>query len=231
MKHVHALTPRTRAAAALVVVCVLLLPSIAVAVTRSTVISRGEVWVKAFVPYSQSRYARVDGTLVPLTAENPSRLGYRTDCSGFVSMCLGLTRSDGTPLSLDTATLSTRLTKLASKSELRPGDIILRPKNLLIDGKQVPYGHAVVFVRWVDESKTRYVGYDESGSRDGAVAREIGYPFFGEAGFAPYRYNKIEDSRLRRSLTWYAPLDGTAEGTSSSLAPATTTPASFTATP
>jgi len=40
-------------------------------VARSTMISRGQDWVNKHVPYSQEK----------------TYDGYRTDCSGFVSMC------------------------------------------------------------------------------------------------------------------------------------------------
>lgn len=198
-----------------------LTPSVALAVTREAVLSRGERWIAVKVPYSQSRYADEAGVRV-----SGSSLGWRTDCSGFVSMCLGLVNSDGTPRSLDTATLPSKLQRI-TKADLKPGDIILRPKNATVNGQPVPYGHAVVFVRWVDASKTTYVGYHESSSKNGAVAAEIGYPFFGEPGFAPYRYVQIEDARLRKSRTWFgglAPVTGssvlslTAGGTMRSLA-------------
>jgi hypothetical protein len=180
-------------------------PVPAVAATRAEVLSRAEVWVEKYEPYSQSRYATASGDLVPTSATYPSSLGYRTDCSGFASMSLGLTTKSGAPLSLDTATLPAVCTKI-TKADLKPGDLILRPKNLVIDGKRVPYGHAGVFVRWVDASKTRYVLYHESSSKDGAVAVEMRYPFGSEVGFAPYRYNGIEEERLRRSRLWYGPV-------------------------
>lgn len=196
---------RSRALIPLVVVLLLALSGAAFAVTREAALLRGEVWVAKKVPYSQSRYAYTSGSLVSASASDPSRIGWRTDCSGFASMCLGLVRSDGTPLSLDTATLPSRLTKI-TKTDLKPGDIILRPKNLVIDGKQVPYGHAVVFVRWVDAAKTTYIGYHQSSSKNGTVAQEITYPFFGDKGYSPYRYKQIEDVRLRKSRTWMGPL-------------------------
>lgn len=40
-------------------------------IARTTIISRGQDWVDKHVPYSQTG----------------SHDGYRTDCSGFVSMC------------------------------------------------------------------------------------------------------------------------------------------------
>lgn len=166
--------------------------------TRSAVITRARTWVDANTPYSQSRYARLDGTLVPSTLadDEERRLGYRTDCSGFVSMALGFKSPKGYPLSLSTATLDDVLTRIR-KDDLQPGDVILRPNDLEIDGTRVPYGHAVIFVRWADAAKTRYICYHESGSSRGTVAAEIrwGTSGFGSApGFAPYRYAGIDDA-------------------------------------
>lgn len=183
---------------------VIALPTMAHAVTREAVLRRGEVWVSRKVPYSQSGYANEAGTVVP-----SSTLGWRRDCSGFVSMALGFVTSTGTPYSADTASLPYRLEPI-SKDKLLPGDVILRPKNLVIGGKQVPYGHAVVFVRWTDGTKTSYVGYHESSGQGGAVMSQIRYPFYSEQGFSPYRYKNIENVRLRKSLTWYGSLRTTA---------------------
>lgn len=205
---VSAITSRKLAGAVVSAIAVaMFVPLLAAAapVPREAVLARGEVWVSARTPYSQSRYAYLDGSLVPTATTSPSTVGYRTDCSGFVSMCFGFTRSDGTPLSLDTASLPYRFNRI-TKEELRPGDLILRPKNKVVNGVQVPYGHAVVFVRWANVAKTRYVGYHESSSSRGTVAAEIGYPFYGEVGFEPYRYKEIEDVRLRKSRTWVSPL-------------------------
>lgn len=185
------------------VLFVALVPTAAFGVTREAVLRRGEQWVGAKVPYSQSAYANEAGVRV-----SGMTLGWRTDCSGFVSMCLGLTTSTGAPRSLDTATLPTVLQSI-TKADLKPGDIILRPKNALVNGQPVAYGHAVVFVRWVDAAKTKYVGYHESSSQKGTVASEIGYPFWGEVGFAPYRYTKIEDVRLRKSRQWFGGVEAT----------------------
>lgn len=195
-------SPRIRLLFTSTLVLVLALPSVAGAITRENVLRRGESWIEKQVPYSQSGYATTAGYLAPR-----SRTTWRRDCSGFTSMCLDLRRSDGSAMSLDTASLPLRLTKITGttsekKAKLRPGDVIMRPKDLLIDGKRVPYGHAVVFVRWVDAAKTRYVGYHESGGRGGAVAQEIAYPFWSEKGFSPYTYSKIENGRLRKSRKW-----------------------------
>jgi hypothetical protein len=191
--------------ATLALVIVVAMPSAAGAITRETVLRRGEVWVGLKVPYSQSGYATTDGLLAPLSAST-----WRRDCSGFASMCYDIRRTDGSTLSLDTASLRSRLTTFTGtatqqKSKLKPGDLILRPKDLVVDGKRVPYGHAVIFVRWVDAAKTIYVGYHESSSGKGTVAQEIRYPFWSENGFAPYRYKLVVDGRLRKSRGWLGP--------------------------
>ena len=50
--------------------------------------------------------------------------------------------------------------------------MILRPKTLVIGGKTVPYGHAVIFGGWADKSKSYYWGLHESSSAKGAVRVE-----------------------------------------------------------
>lgn len=180
----------------------LLVPSVVFSVPREAILGRAERWIVARTPYSMSRYAHASGTLVSASASRPSTLGWRTDCSGYVSMSIGLLRTDGTPLSLDTATLPLRMNRI-SKDQLRPGDIILRSKNAVVNGQRVPYGHAVIFVRWIDAEKKRYVGYHESSSSGKAVATAITYPFGTAPGFAPYRYRAVEEVRLRKSRTWY----------------------------
>ena len=172
---------------ALLVLAVLPMP--AAAITRDVVVARGKVWVAKHTPYSQSRYAYETGLVIPTSVSSPSAKGYRTDCSGFVSMGLNLRTSSGAPRSLDTASLPSVL-KAITKADLRAGDVILRPK-----GRNVAYGHALIFSAWTDAKKTAYWSYEESGSSKGAVTRKVvPYPFFGETGFAPYRYVSIQDS-------------------------------------
>ncbi|MDZ4170185.1 MAG: hypothetical protein U1E26_11125 [Coriobacteriia bacterium] len=182
----------TSRAVALILVALfaaLVMPVGAHAITRAEVLARGERWISTKTPYSQSRYARLDGRLIATSTTNPARYGYRTDCSGFVSMTLGLTDRSGRPLSLSTAALDDVMRPI-TKRELLPGDIILRPKDLKIGGKPVAYGHAVVFAGWVDEKQTRYVAYHQSSSGRGAVRAQVDWGvsgFWKERGFAPYR--------------------------------------------
>jgi len=71
--------------------------------SRSTMISRGEKWVKAHVPYNQ----------------HGTHDGYREDCSGFVSMCWELSKPG-----LTTSTLPSVSHKI-KKGDLKPGDVLL----------------------------------------------------------------------------------------------------------
>lgn len=92
-------------------------------VARSTIISRGQDWVDKHVPYSQS------GT----------HDGYRTDCSGFVSMCWQLSKPG-----LTTSTMGS-VSHSISKNDLQPGDA------LLCEGK-----HIALFAGWSDSTKAHY---------------------------------------------------------------------------
>lgn len=94
---------------------------------RKTAIQRAFTWYDANVPYSQSKYHQ----------------GYRTDCSGFVSMAWQ------TGTSYTTASFSSGggdSFALASYDKLVPGDALVRRKN----GK----GHIVLFLGWNNSAKT-----------------------------------------------------------------------------
>lgn len=90
---------------------------------RKRAIQRGFGWLDADVPYSQSRQYE----------------GYRTDCSGFVSMCWELDQS------YPTSTFYAGdgdANVLGSFDELAPGDALV--KN----------GHMVLFLGWNDRNKS-----------------------------------------------------------------------------
>lgn len=166
-----------------------LVPGIAGAIPRDIVLARGNVWVLKNTPYSQSRYAYVDGSLVPTSVVSPSSKGYRTDCSGFVSMCWNLRRADGSPMNLDTAGLdSTTYSVAVTKSELQPGDLMLRAKDKVPSGG----GHAVLFVRWDDAAQTKYWAYEEQGLKTGTIANLRTYATDVTGYFRPYRYKAID---------------------------------------
>ncbi len=175
------------------------------AISRADVLKRAKVWVSNKVPYSQSRWATVDGVLVPATTPKSDQMtkGYRTDCSGFVSMSLDFRSSKGAIYSADTGGLGRLLIKI-TKSELRPGDVILRPNDLKIDGVRVPYGHAVIFGGWINAAQTEYWALHESSSAKGTVMSKVKYGTSGfgtEQGFAPYRHPGVRE-RIRAPRTF-----------------------------
>ncbi|MET7400129.1 hypothetical protein ABZS66_42255 [Dactylosporangium sp. NPDC005572] len=134
-------------------------------VAAGTVFSRAQSWLTAWsggpVPYLSS----VD----PATYFQ----GYRRDCSGYVSMALGL-EGPG----LNTSGLAARST-LITKQDLQPGD-------MLINTAPGARGHVVLFERWTDTTMTRYYGYEQTGS-GGTHHRVIPYPYFGTYAMSPYR--------------------------------------------
>ena len=90
---------------------------------RQRAIRRGFSWLDTDVPYSQSA----------------SHQGYRTDCSGFVSMCWELGSSPNTAAFMAG---TGKATALASYDELLPGDAFIRS------------GHAAMFLGWEDAAHT-----------------------------------------------------------------------------
>lgn len=94
---------------------------------RQTALSRGFSWWDAQVPYSQTRYHG----------------GYRTDCSGFVSMAWQLGTSYTTA---DFVRGGGQSFLLGSYDGLRPGDALVRRSN--------GAGHMVMFLGWNNAAKT-----------------------------------------------------------------------------
>ena len=162
------------------------MPATALGISRDVVLARGKVWVDANTAYSQTRWAKVDGTLLPnktiaQRAAAPT-LGYRTDCSGYVSMCFALTNSKGAPLSLNTRTLSPSTVTTITKSAMLPGDVVLKPGS-----------HVMVFVRWTDASQKAFKAYEEKGTDYGTVESTRTYSETIKWGYHLYRYRNIDD--------------------------------------
>lgn len=95
-------------------------------ITRSAVIDRSKLWVKHRVPYSQ----------------RGSHMGYRRDCSGYVSFAWKVGRS------YTTRTLH-KVSHRVSLSQARPGDAVLYK------------GHVVVFGGWKNRSAGTFYAYEE----------------------------------------------------------------------
>lgn len=157
---VHSL--RIGAVAALLTLLAALLGTPAIA-AGSDPIARAQNWVDAGVSYSGSNW---------YTDENGT---YRTDCSGFVSMALGL----GSSYTTDTLP---QVSFPIAKDDLRPGDMLLNPA-------PGTAGHVVLFAAWADETHTRYYGYESSPSGGGAHFSALPYPYWpGYGTYTPYRY-------------------------------------------
>ncbi|MYS79552.1 hypothetical protein [Embleya scabrispora] len=100
--------------------------------------------------------------------------GYRTDCSGLVSMAWGLP-----PPGLTTVTLPEVSHRIA-EDDLRPGDILLNTA-------PGAAGHTLIFAGWADAAHTSYHAYEESASK-GAHHGTVPYPYWpGHGTFRPYR--------------------------------------------
>ena len=149
----------------------------ALAITRDQVLARAQVMQDAPVPYSQAKY----------------HAGYRTDCSGYVSMAWATGTS-----------WTTRSFHIVSHTiptgELKPGDALLKFNS-----------HIRLFYGWVDTAHTQYVAYETvtgtyAGCRVHSIAEDLGY------GYVPTRYDHIVDSPKSGNLlnngtfnTWAAP--------------------------
>ncbi|MCL2504206.1 MAG: cell wall-binding repeat-containing protein [Coriobacteriia bacterium] len=148
------------------------------AISRSLVIDRARRWVGQSIPYSQSGWADLYGTIV-----ESSTLGWRRDCSGFVSMAWNLPRPGAT-----TRTLQQYATPIG-KAALQPGDILVSYNN-----------HTVIFGGWADALHTAYYAYEMSSSvsrltGSGTIMRVTPYPYWGnDTTYLPYRLDGITDN-------------------------------------
>jgi len=106
---------------------------------RRTAIERGFAWYDAQVPYSQSK--QYDG--------------YRTDCSGFVSMCWQLGSSYTTS---DFINDTGEWTSLGSFDELVPADAMVYRSGIA--------GHIMMFVGWNDNAKTEACVLEQASTAD-----------------------------------------------------------------
>ena len=95
-------------------------------ITRSTIIARGQSWVDQHVPYNQGKHD-----------------GYRTDCSGFVSMCWQLTQPGLTCSGFPS------VSTIIGRDALQPGDAI-----------NCPTQHIILFTGWSDSALSHYIAME-----------------------------------------------------------------------
>jgi cell wall-associated NlpC family hydrolase len=112
------------------------------AISRDTVIARAKTWLTAVdghqVPYSQSKTFQ----------------GYRTDCSGYVSMALQY----GKPGTNTVGLASSEFTNKINTSQLTKGDLIIDA-----NGSNTTR-HVVIFESWANSAHTKYNAYEQRGS-------------------------------------------------------------------
>jgi len=113
--------------------------------------------------------------------------GWRTDCSGYVSMCLNLT-SEKPGASTETLVTHGHIHEI-TRDDLRPGDMI----GLCGPGTGGADGHIVLFDRWAPDHQGFYWAYEQHGpfGTQGPEHSLIHYPFNGDQRYKPYRYRGI----------------------------------------
>ena len=136
-------------------------------VTRTEALTRAERWVDNPVPYSMTAY----------------KDGYRTDCSGFISMAWNA------DMSYTTQTLDSAATTIG-KDQLKPGDALLWKNDT---GDRI--GHVRLFVSWADAAKSEYWVYEQTPPR----TRKAKYRWADTVGtYRPIRFDDIEDAPTSR---------------------------------
>ncbi len=136
------------------------------AYSPATTISRAKTWLTAInghqVPYSQTTTYQ----------------GYRTDCSGYVSMTLQLAKPGPNTVELATSTYTSKITM----AQLKQGDLIIDSTGTS-DTR-----HVVIFDKWTSSAHTRYWAYEQAGGI-GTEHDEESYGV-GADQYNPYRPNK-----------------------------------------
>jgi hypothetical protein len=126
---------------------------------RRVAIQRGFGWLDQKVPYSQSAQHE----------------GYRTDCSGFVSMCWDIGESSNTSAMVGGAFNS----KLGSYDELVPADALLRN------------GHVMLFVGWNDAAHTGACVLEQASTKSDMQFRVHSTPSLLSGGYKAVRAKKL----------------------------------------
>ncbi|MFJ6747839.1 hypothetical protein ACIQNI_06530 [Streptomyces sp. NPDC091266] len=141
--------------------------------SRQEMLQRAATWLTAN-----------NGAQVPYSQGKVWKDGYRQDCSGYVSMTLGLP----TPGTNTVGLANTRsITRPIQVGELKPGD-------LLIDAAGTNNTrHVVIFEKWNNDAHSSYTAYEQRGGH-GTDHRSLTYGLpGGDAEFKPYRPVKFGD--------------------------------------
>jgi cell wall-associated NlpC family hydrolase len=136
------------------------------AYSPATTISRAKTWLTA-----------VDGHQVPYS-QTATHGGYRTDCSGYVSMALELAKPGPNTVSLATSTYTTKITM----AKLKQGDLIIDSTGT------ADTRHVVIFDKWTSTAHTKYWAYEQAGGI--GTEHDIESYGVGADQYNPYRPNK-----------------------------------------
>lgn len=142
------------------------------ALSRDAMINRARTWLTAN-----------NGRPVPYSMERNWKDGYRQDCSGYVSMALGLGKPGLNTVGL--ADAGNGVTKrLSSTSQLKKGDLLIDYSTT--DGD---FRHVVIFEKWANTSHSAYWAYEQRGTY-GTTHRQLKYGI-GSDNYDPFRPVKL----------------------------------------
>lgn len=141
-------------------------------ITRAQMLARAATWLTAN-----------NGAQVPYSQTSVWSDGYRQDCSGYVSMTLGLAKSG--PNTVELAG-NRSLTTPIGLGDLKPGDLLIDA-----DGTNNTR-HVVIFEGWTDGSHTAYSAFEQRGGH-GTDHRVLDYGLASGSEFKPYRPVNLSD--------------------------------------
>ncbi|MFJ7204544.1 hypothetical protein ACIQWR_13530 [Streptomyces sp. NPDC098789] len=136
-------------------------------ISRAQVLARAKTWLTANngrpVPYSQTKHWKD---------------GYRQDCSGYVSMALGLSKPGPNTVSLKNDGHTRRI----AMKDLAPGDLVIKANSSSADNR-----HVVIFDGWANGAHTVYKSYEQAGGGAGTRWKQHSYGVNGRDGYHAYR--------------------------------------------
>ncbi|TYK46872.1 hypothetical protein [Actinomadura decatromicini] len=109
-------------------------------------------------------------------SQTNSYQGYRTDCSGYVAMTLGLAKPGPNTVGLT----SSRYTERITMSELKKGDLVMDAQGTNTTR------HVVIFEKWANDDHTSYWAYEQRG-RYGTDYRTRDYGLNAGSEYKAYR--------------------------------------------
>ncbi|OLZ62170.1 hypothetical protein AVW11_23545 [Streptomyces amritsarensis] len=135
-------------------------------ITRAQVLARAKTWLTAN-----------NGRPVPYSQNKRWKDGYRQDCSGYVSMALGLSKPGPNTVSLKNDGFTRRI----AMKDLAPGDLVIKANSNNPDNR-----HVVIFDGWANKARTAYKSYEQAGGV-GTRWKQHSYGVNGRDGYHAYR--------------------------------------------